>query len=66
MTPDLQLLERGFHRTLARLRADSVAAAKLISVGDARPDSTLESAELASYSTVLSTILNLDETLSRE
>ena len=42
------------------------AAKKLIADGDAKNDSKVNPAELAAYTIVASTILNLDETLTKE
>ena len=41
-------------------------AAKLIAVGESTPDSRLEQVELATWTTVASAILNLDETITKE
>ena len=39
---------------------------KLLSVGEAPVDSTLDRTELAAYAGVMNVILNLDEVLTRE
>jgi hypothetical protein len=49
-----------------RFRGDSAAAAKLLAVGRTPADSTLDAAELAAWTIVCTTILNLDETISKE
>lgn len=45
---------------------DPVAARKLLSVGESKPRSELEAMDLAAWTTVMSMILNLDETISKE
>ena len=41
------------------------AAKKLLAVGESPRDATLNEAELAAWTTVASTILNLDETITK-
>jgi hypothetical protein len=50
---------------LARFRNDPDAAKKLLGVGESPRDTTLDEAELAAWTTVASTILNLDETITK-
>jgi hypothetical protein len=50
---------------LARFRKDSEAAKRLLAVGESPRDMTLNEAELAAWTTVASTILNLDETITK-
>jgi hypothetical protein len=52
-------------RRLEHYRKDAAAAAKLIAVG-ASPPAKLDAAELAAWTMVASTILNLDETITKE
>jgi hypothetical protein len=47
-------------------RADEEAAASLIAVGEAPRRTRTDAAELAAWTTVTSTILNLDETITRQ
>jgi hypothetical protein len=47
-------------------RRDPDAAKGLLGVGDSSYDSTLDPAEFAAWATVASTILNLDETITKE
>ena len=49
-----------------KLARDVEAARKLIAVGETKPDATLNPSELAAWTTVASTMLNLDETITRE
>jgi hypothetical protein len=51
---------------LADYRRDSAGAAKLIHVGESKCAANIDSAELAAWTTVASTILNLDETITKE
>jgi hypothetical protein len=55
---------------LARLRqqfsSDKDAAAKLISVGEKPRNPQLDATELAAWTTVVSTVMNLDETITQE
>jgi len=68
-TPDAQertvLLDslKEFRSSYAR---DGANASKLLSVGDAKADSSLPPRELAAWTTVASMILNLDETVTKQ
>ena len=42
------------------------AALKLDSVGESKLDTAVDASELAAWTTVASTMLNLDETMTRE
>jgi len=56
----------GIHEAaLKRFRADREAAKKLLSVGESSRDPKLDEVELAAWTVVASTILNLDETISK-
>ncbi|HVY70470.1 MAG TPA: PSD1 and planctomycete cytochrome C domain-containing protein [Verrucomicrobiae bacterium] len=59
-----------FHASLARLRkefaADSRAAKDFLHVGEAVPDGNLDATELAAYSALCLTVLNLDEAVTKE
>ncbi len=50
----------------AEYRRNKDAARKLVSVGEDKADAKIDPAELAAWTTVASTILNLDETITRE
>jgi hypothetical protein len=45
---------------------DQAQVTKLLSVGESKPDSTLDPREVAAWTTLASMILNLDETISAE
>ena len=51
---------------LAEYRRDKASAIKLIGVGEAKRNPKLDPAELAAWTTVTSTILNMDETITKE
>jgi len=48
-----------------RYKSDAAAAGKLIRIGDSEPPAHLEPAELAAWTLVANTVLNLDEALTR-
>ena len=52
-------------RELEHYKKDPAQAAKLIAVGASKPGN-VEAVELAAWTTVASTILNLDETITKE
>ncbi|MBS1857066.1 MAG: PSD1 domain-containing protein [Acidobacteria bacterium] len=60
------VLEAGLNRRLAQYRADPAAAAKLLTAGEAPRDTSLDTVELAAYTTTAGVILNLDETITRQ
>jgi len=62
---EIGLLEGQLAAHLARYQADAVSAGKLISQGESKPRPELSPPELAAYTLLASTILNLDETLTR-
>jgi hypothetical protein len=51
---------------LAYFTSDSEAAVKLLSVGESKRDDSLDAAEHASWTMVASTLLNLDETVTKQ
>jgi hypothetical protein len=51
---------------LAEYRRDRASAMKLIGVGETKRNPKLDPAELAAWTTVTSTILNMDETITKE
>jgi predicted ATP-grasp superfamily ATP-dependent carboligase len=60
------VLERQVGQELAHYRQDPEAAKKLIKVGDSSVDTKVDPSELAAWTMVSSTILNLDETMTKE
>jgi hypothetical protein len=63
---ELQVLRELERSEAAEYRRNKDAARKLVSVGEDKADAKLDPAELAAWTTVASTILNLDETITRE
>jgi hypothetical protein len=53
-------------RELSVYRKDKTSAEKLLAVGESKPDTRLDQAELAAWTTVASMMLNMDETITRE
>jgi hypothetical protein len=63
---EVKILEQGLNRRLAQYRADPAAAGKLLSAGESPRDQSIDTAELAAYTTTASVILNLDEVITRQ
>jgi hypothetical protein len=63
---EVHILEQGLNRRLAQYRADSASAEKLLSAGESPRDKSINTAELAAYTTAASVILNLDEVITRQ
>jgi hypothetical protein len=63
---ELETLVAGWQRHLAHYRAHPDEASAAIAVGESRPDSSLETAELASYMAVAGVIMNLDEAVTKQ
>jgi len=63
---ELAVLTAAYDRALGEFRSDSAGAAGLLKVGEADADAKLDAASLAAFTTVASTILNLDETVTKE
>jgi hypothetical protein len=59
------VLRRIYQKQLDKFKADNAAATKLLSVGESPRNEKLEVPELAAWTIVGSTILNLDETLTK-
>lgn len=60
------VLERILNEAAKKYANDPEAAKKLISIGEAKRDESLPADELAAWTIVANSILNLDETLTRE
>jgi hypothetical protein len=63
---ELEVLLNGWQRMEKSFRTDRPAAESLLGVGETKADTNLDPIELATYSTVASTLLNLDETITKE
>ena len=59
------MLKRVFDARKEKYVADPAAAAKLLAVGESPRNEKLPTADLAAWTVVASTILNLDEVLTR-
>jgi hypothetical protein len=56
-------LRNHFHTALSHMKAE---ADRLLGIGQSRPDPRLPAGELAAYAAVCSTLLNLDEAVTKE
>jgi len=63
---ELGILVDGFKEHLAGYRLDRQAAERLAKVGEYRSPVALEVAEVAAYTAIFESMLNLDETLTKE
>jgi len=59
------VLKKVFDARMAKYTADPTAATKLLAIGESPRDAKLPAADLAAWTVVASTILNLDEVLTR-
>ncbi len=59
------ILEGLYKKEIVHYDTDRKAAEKLISVGEMKPNPKLDPAELAAWTLVTSTILNMDETITK-
>jgi hypothetical protein len=62
---EFTILDSLYRRQLAHYEADQKAAAKVITVGESKPNAKIPPPELAAWTLVTSTILNMDETITR-
>jgi len=63
---ELAILRAGLDQHLRHYRQDREAALKLVSRGEHPRDQKLDVAELAAYAALCNTLLNLDETITKE
>lgn len=63
---ELAVLRAAYERAHADFVKDKEAAKALLAVGEAGIDAKLETSELAAFTTVASTMLNLDEVITKE
>ncbi len=63
---EMAILKASLERTLREFQSDPAGAASLLKVGEAATDASLNVAELASFTTLASTLLNLDEAVTKE
>ncbi len=62
---ELKVLKQQLESNLARYRSNAELAKKLISAGESKADESIDPAELAAMTLVANTLLNLDETVTR-
>jgi hypothetical protein len=62
---EMKILRELYHNRRARYSADRKEAEKAIQVGEAPVDRELDPVELATWTTIARTILNLHETITR-
>jgi hypothetical protein len=62
---ELAILDGFYKKQFTRYQSDKASAEKLISTGESKFDPKLEPAELAAWTLVTSTILNMDETITK-
>ena len=62
---EVRVLTDLYQRERDTFMRDKDAATKLLSVGESKRDEKLDAADLAAWSTVASTILNMDETITK-
>ena len=65
-TQEVQVLRDMAEKELAAYRKDPGAARKLLSIGESPVDPKLDAPEFAAWMTVSSSILNLDETITKQ
>ena len=63
---ELSVLQRAYARSLADFQKDAAAVKSLLSIGDKETDPKQFTPELAAMTTVASTILCLDETVTKQ
>ena len=61
-----RILLASLKRRIAHYKSNEKAAKKLISIGDVKNTAKADPSELAAYTVLASTILNMDETLTKE
>jgi hypothetical protein len=63
---ELGVMKRGLARRTAHFQSNPEAAAALIAQGESPADETIAAEELAAYTTLVMTVMNLDEMVNRE
>ncbi|MBV8807546.1 MAG: DUF1553 domain-containing protein, partial [Acidobacteriaceae bacterium] len=62
---ELGILDKLYEKEAAHYSADNKAAEKLLAVGESKPDASIRPSDLAAWTLVASTILNMDETITK-
>ncbi|MEO6739573.1 MAG: hypothetical protein ABIP20_04925, partial [Chthoniobacteraceae bacterium] len=63
---ELSVLRAAYERVRSDFEKDGKAATELLAVGEAAADAKLHPTELAAFSAVAGTLLNLDEVITKE
>jgi hypothetical protein len=63
---ELAVLTKAYERSLREFKADAEGAKALLQIGEARNDARLDAVELAALTTVASTLLCMDQTITKE
>ncbi|NDD65476.1 MAG: hypothetical protein EBZ36_16105, partial [Acidobacteria bacterium] len=63
---ELRVLRELLRRQQEHYRRDRAAAAALLGVGEFKADPSIDPTELAAWTMVASTVLNLDEAITKE
>jgi len=61
-----KVLTAALERALGDFQRDPESAKQLLTVGESKTDASIPPAELAAYTTLASTLINLDETITKE
>jgi hypothetical protein len=62
---ELEILQNLYKKEINHYDTDRKAAEKLLAVGESKPEAKYDPAELAAWTLVTSTILNMDETITK-
>jgi hypothetical protein len=62
---ELEILQGLYKKEIVHYDKDRTAAAKLLTIGESKPNPKYDPAELAAWTLVSSTILNMDETITK-
>lgn len=62
---EMEVLLRVYEEQLNEFKANGEAAVEFVSVGESKPNEELNKSELAAWTAVASTIMNLDETITK-
>jgi hypothetical protein len=62
---EVEILRGAYDKQLTRFRADPAAAGRLLGVGEATRDNGVDAGDLSAWTMVASTLLNLDETVTK-
>ncbi len=63
---EVSILLNGLNKRLAKYGADEASAKKLLMVGESKLDASIKPADGAAYMILASTLLNMDETVTKE